>query len=164
MVHWPSCSKRRRFRLALRAIFLAFGLVSGYVASILVQERFYFWGILPIGLLVLSALAEFVVADILTETLYPTRTQAILDRLEENLRAYHDRIRDAIDRSIQSLSGCNRIAVSGTFHLRVELYSSYDDAAERALLQVVGDSGEGNTVFRSDVDNLSSSAEPAFSC
>ena len=27
-----------------------------------------------------------------------------------------------------------------------------------------GDSGEGNTVFRSDVDNLSSSAEPAFSC
>jgi len=141
MALWRALSERRRFRLALRAGCLLFGLVAGFVTSILVQERLYMWSILPTAVLIFAALAEFVLADILADRIYPARTQAILDNLEENLRQYDERIRGAIDRSIQSLTACNRRAVSGTFHLRVDLYSSFGDDSEEALVQVIDYSG-----------------------
>lgn len=138
---WSAVPKRRRLRLGLRALFLILGLIGAYATSVLVQEKCYWWGGLTTGLVILTAIAEFVLADILTDRIYPVRTQAVLERLENDLRGYHDRIRGAIERCIQSLAACNHTAVSGTFHLKVDLYSPYNDEAEQALVQVVDYSG-----------------------
>jgi len=42
--------------------------------------------------------------------------------------------------------------------------AAVEEAIAEAARMVRGDSGEGNILFRSDVDNLSSSAKPALPC
>jgi hypothetical protein len=133
--------RRKRFRLWLRVVLLAVGILAAFASSILVQEREYQLAAIPICLVLLASLAEFVLADILTESLYPARTAAILEKLEANLLTYHDRIRKSIDGAIQSLRACDTTRVSGTLHLKVELYSSSGDESELALVQVTEYSG-----------------------
>jgi hypothetical protein len=134
-------SDRKRFRLKLRAVFIFIGVVAGYLTSLLLEQHFYYWSLIPAVLLIVAAFAEFVFADILTESKYPARTQALLDKLDRNLQEYHERIRQSIDRAIRSLNACDNSRVSGTFHLVVELYVGDGHESEEALLQIAAYSG-----------------------
>jgi len=141
MMRISDLPRRKTFRLGFRAVFIAVGILSAFASAILVQEKEYQLASLPISLVLLASLAEFVLADILTESLYPARTTAILEKLEANLLTYHDRIRKSIDGAIHSLRACDTTRVSGTLHLKVELYSSSGDEWELALVQVTEYSG-----------------------
>jgi hypothetical protein len=134
-------SDRKRFRLGLRAAFISVGVVAAYLTSLLLERGSYHWSVVPAVLVLLASIAEFVIADILTESIYPARTQALLDRLEANLQEYQERIRQSVDRSIGSLKACDTARVSGTFHLVVELYSVDSPGSEEALVQVTAYSG-----------------------
>ena len=142
MISFSDVPRRMRFRLTLRASCVGSGIIAGFIASILIHEEQYYWAILPASFVLLAALLEFVLADILTESRYPARTKAILDKLEVNLRKFHDPIVEAIDRGIQTLRGCDRTKVSGAFHLKVNLYSPSADEEEPALVQVTDYSGK----------------------
>lgn len=135
--------RRRIYRLRLRAAFLASGLIAAFVTSILLEEKAYVWAIMPAVLVMTATLAEFVLADALTERRYPARTEEILDKLEANVLVVHDQIIASIDGAIDTLRGCDRSKVSGTFHLLVELYSSAEEESEwePALVQVTKYSG-----------------------
>jgi len=141
MLSLPELPKPTKFRLLLRCIAVIVGVFAAFIASVLVQENLYMWAVLPTTILLLAALGEFVLADVLTEKLYPATTAAILSRLEENLRGYHDRIRDSIARAIGSLKGCDRSQISGTFHLKVDVFITLGGVSEPALVQVVDYSG-----------------------
>jgi hypothetical protein len=141
MLIFSDLPKRKRFRLKLRVLFLVVGIIAAFITSILFEEKHYYWAILPGSFILLASLAEFVLADILTESLYPANTQTLLQKLESNLQGAHDKIRDSIARAIGSLRACDVTKVSGTFHLKVELYSSAGDESESALVQVTDYSG-----------------------
>ncbi len=132
---------RKKFRLRLRAVFLVTGVSAAFISSVLLQEKEYSWAILPASFVLLASFAEFVLADILTESRYPARTVRILDKLEANVRRFHGRIRDSIGKAIQSLRACDKTKVSGTLHLKVELYPPSGDESEPALVQVTDYSG-----------------------
>jgi hypothetical protein len=117
------------------------GVVAGYLTSLLIERDCGLWSLVPAVFVLLAALAEFVLADILTESKYPARTQVLLEKLDRNLQEYHVRIRQSIDHAIRSLSACDSTRVSGTFHLVVELYSADGDESEEALLQIEAYSG-----------------------
>lgn len=137
----PEISDRKKFRLKLRVTSIVIGVIAAYLTSLLLERSDYWWSLLPAAFVLFASLAEFVVADILTESKYPARTQALLDDLDENLQEYHDRIRRSIEHAIGSLQACDSRRVSGTFHLVVDLYSSDGNGAEEALLQVTAYSG-----------------------
>jgi len=132
---------RKRFRLILRAIFITVGVVGAFVTSALLENKAFTWAIVPASFVLLASMAEFVLADVLTERRYPASTEGLLQRLEANLRGVHDPLLDSISGAIQSLRACDIRRVSGTFHLKVELYSQDGDEAEPALVQVTDYSG-----------------------
>jgi hypothetical protein len=140
MLQLAEMSRRKKFRLKLRVGSILVGVVAAYVASLLLERGEFAWSVAPASLVLLASLLEFVAADILTESKYPARTQALLDKLEENLQQYDERIRQSIADAIASLKACDNKRVSGTFHLVVERYSA-DDEPEDALLQVTVYSG-----------------------
>jgi GAF domain-containing protein len=105
------------------------------------EQHYYYWSVLPAVFVFVAAFSEFVFADVLTESKYPARTQALLDKLDRHLQEYHERIRQSIDRTISSLGACDSARVSGTFHLVVELYSADGNESEEALLQIAAYSG-----------------------
>jgi GAF domain-containing protein len=134
-------SARKRFRLRLRALFIIVGVVAGYVTSLLLELHYDLWSAVSALFVLIAALGEFVAADILTESRYPARTQALLEKLEENLQEYHERIRESIDRAIRTLNACDSSRVSGTFHLVVDLFTADGDESEEALLQIAAYAG-----------------------
>jgi hypothetical protein len=137
MLTLPTLAKPAKFRLTLRGAFLLFGAAAAFTASVFSELHSFGWAGLFAAFVLLAALGEFVVADVLSEKLYPTSTANILRKLEQDLSLYYDRINHSIDGAIASLSGCDRSVVSGTFHLRVLLYSATASALEEALVQVV---------------------------
>jgi hypothetical protein len=136
MLSFIDIPQRKKFRLKLRAWFLCFGVIAAFLTSVLIDKGKYYWAILPASFVLLASLAEFVLADILTESLYPASTQTILQKLESNLRDTHDKILESIRKAITSLRACDITKVSGTFHLKAELYSYSGDESEPALVQV----------------------------
>ena len=142
MLRIADIPRRKRFRLRWRAIAIFAVVFAGFFASIYVQENQYSMALLAASVVLLGSLIEFVFADIVTDQLYPARTQGLLDRLEHDLRAYHDRIRETIGDVIKELRGCDQSRVSGTFHLVVEQFLVSDDGVEEALVQVTDYSGQ----------------------
>jgi len=132
---------RKRFRLGLRAFLILAGIAGALAASILVEENHYVWALLATLLVSVAALAEFVLADVVTERLYPASTATILEKLESNLRTYHDRIVESIGKAIDSLASCDKTKVSGTVHLKVDLYSQSGGELEPGLVQITEYSG-----------------------
>jgi len=133
--------KPKRFRLAVRATAIFIGGIAAFAASCLIQENLYLWALLPSFVVLAASLAEFVVADVLTDARYPPETSAMLMRLEQDLKGYHERIHVAIQRLIRSLEGCDCSLVSGTFHLLVTLYPTGGPTNDQVLIQVVDYSG-----------------------
>jgi len=144
MLSLADIPKRKLFRLKLRVIAIAVGVIAALVMSILVQEEYYYWAFVPVAFIILASLAEFVIADILTEKIYPARTEDLLEKLESRFREYHDRTRETISKTIGAMRACDKSRISGVFHLVVDLYPSISigDKPERALVQVTNYSGD----------------------
>lgn len=142
MSWFSSIPRRRRFRIFIRGISLIGGVLAAFVASILFEEKLYWWATLPTLIVLFAAIVEFVVGDILTERKFPARTEAILERYGEKLRDVHDELLSQLRLAIQSLRGCDANKVNGTVHLVVELFSALGDASEDAFVQITSYSGE----------------------
>lgn len=132
---------RKRFRVLVRSVSLLFGITGAFVASILLEKGQYWWSGLPAFIVLVATFAEFVLGDILTDRRYPARTALLLERLETKLQLCSEQIGEHIDRAIDSLQGCDRGRVSGTFHLVVDLYSPIDEEPEPAFFQVIDYAG-----------------------
>jgi GAF domain-containing protein len=128
--------RRKKFRLEMRAIFLTIGIIAAFVTSILLKKEVYVWAGLFTFVFLLTSLAEFVLADVLTEKRYPSQTENILEKLEDHLQGVQYQILNCIGKSIESMRGCDKSRISGTFHLVVDIYSQRGDDSEPALVQL----------------------------
>lgn len=142
LLQFNEIPKRKRFRLGWRAFAIVVAVFAGFLTSICIEEKEYGNATWTAAVLLVATLLEFVVADILTDHRYPSRTQNTLDRLERDLRAYHDRIRKVIADAILNFRGCDTKLVSGTFHLVLDQFLSSGDGVEEALVQVTDYSGQ----------------------
>ena len=135
-------SPRKRFRISIRAAFLVIAGVAAFAASVLIQEKLYWWATLPTLVVLVAAIVEFVFGDVLTERLYPARTEAILQNYESKLRNVHDQLLAQLNLAIQSLRGCDTNRVNGTLHLLVDLFSATGESSEHAFVQITSYSGQ----------------------
>ena len=140
MLRFDEISQRRKFRLWVRAICLSLGLLGAFVAS-LWQDDHIGWSVVALSGVIVLGLIEFIVADILTDNLYPASTQRLLDDLEKNLGPCHEHIKESLTIAIKSLRACDVDRVSGAFHLVVDLYEHDGIKSKKALLQVTDYSG-----------------------
>jgi len=135
-------SPRKKFRAKLRIAFIVLAAVSTYFISYLFEEQEYCWAIIPFSLILLISIAEFVVADIITDRKYPRKTEMILDRLEAKIADCENHMRHIIDGIINQLNTNKKDDISGTFHLKVDLYyDTFLDDTETALVQLIKYSG-----------------------
>jgi hypothetical protein len=141
MFSWKEIPEPKRFRLSIRMALIIAAAVGGFAISVLLEEHHYYWALLPGVAVFLASAGEFVLADLVTDARFPPETSAAIAKLEANLKGYHDRIQTPIQRVIEALRGCDRTAVSGTFHLLVNVYPSGSMSQESALIQIVDYSG-----------------------
>ncbi len=64
---WSSIPRRKRYRIKIRAVILIVGVAATYTASVFFEENLYWWAILPTIVILIAAVVEFVLADVLTE-------------------------------------------------------------------------------------------------
>lgn len=133
--------EKKRFRLRLRAEAIFSAVLSGFLTSVFIQDGEYGRATMTAVCLLAATLLEFVAADILTDHRYPKKTRVALDRLERDLRIYHDKILSMIGDVISSLRGCDISLVSGTFHLVLDQFQESGEGVEEALVQVTDYSG-----------------------
>ena len=78
-------SPRKRFRLLLRAIFLTIGGLAGYSLSVFLQMNNYGLATICAAVTLAATYGEFIVADVITESRYPSRTEYLLGKLKAKL-------------------------------------------------------------------------------
>lgn len=144
---FPSISPWRLFRLRVRFWFLFVGLLSAFVASVLIQDGRYEWAFWVALAAIASSLFELVVGDLWARRRYPASTQTLLERLEINFDRVNQHVPEFVRQLIDSLRGCDSARVSGTVHLRVPLYTVSGDS-EEALVQLTGYTGAGGRPWR----------------
>ena len=131
-------SRRKRYRMRFRFGAIMVATVSTFFASIYFEEQLYNWALIPMTVLLIVSVSEFVFADIITDRKYPKRTGDILERLERCLHDFEKHITDSINDVIQNLDVTDKTKVTGTFHLEVEKYTDgSSDDTESALVQIV---------------------------
>lgn len=137
MINWRDISMRKKYRLGLRALFLSVGVLMVFITSIFLEEKNYYLAAGFTFIALVATLAEFGLADIIIDEKYPAKTADILKRLEEHLgQSKEELIKSIIAEAIQSMRGCDRSQISGTFHLKVDIYSEDGDKYEPAYVQV----------------------------
>lgn len=136
MLLLSSIPRRKRFRISIRAVFIVVTGIATYTASILFEEKLYLWAAIPAVLILIMAIIDFVLGDVLTEKRYPVRTEAILGNYENKVQNVHNQLLGQLDAAIKSLKGCDPTKVNGTLHLLVELFSPRDDSSDHAFVQV----------------------------
>jgi hypothetical protein len=128
---------RRQFRLTLRGIAIFLVVSSGYAIGLLIQVGEFKWSILPMGILLIASITEFVLGDYITEKNYPIETEEKLDLLERQLGARAvQSISDKLNRIIQSFRACDVGKVSGTVHVSIALTPSAEHKDRFGLLQL----------------------------
>jgi len=137
-----SITRRKRFRISIRAASLIAGAFATYAVSVLFEEQFYFLAIIPTFIILTAAIVEFVFGDVWTENRYPTRTEATLENYENKVQNVHNSLLAQLNTAIQSLKGCDLSKVNGTLHLLVELFSPTDDLSEHAYVQITSYTGQ----------------------
>jgi hypothetical protein len=138
---WPLFHPRFRLRIALRVIFIVGASIAGYTAAILFEEKLYSWATWPTAVILLIAIAEFVVADFVVDRFFPASTVALLRKLDKDLHSFHDQLRWCVGDAISELRASDPANCSGTIHLLVEVFSAVDGAPEPALVQIVNYAG-----------------------
>jgi hypothetical protein len=76
-------SPRKRFRTKIRIGFIVSAALLTYWISYLFEEHKYGCAVIPFSLILLISLAEFVVADILTDRRYPKEQKLFLINLKQ---------------------------------------------------------------------------------
>jgi hypothetical protein len=127
----------RSFRLSLRFVAIFVGLYSAFRVAILIQQGHFepaeFWHIAVI----LAAIGEFILADVLADHSFPFDTERKLALMERRLgQNAIDAITRELRETISQLRGCNRELVSATVHLVVELAPTTDHRFRQGLLQL----------------------------
>lgn len=75
--------------------------------------------------------------DVLTEKIYPARTEKILADLDEKTPKIERKLSDELDSARNALKGCDIDQVSITLHLKVSIYSTVDESSEDAFIQII---------------------------
>lgn len=131
-------SKRRRFRMTFRLAAIVIASLTTFIVSVLLEERMYYWAMVPMSIILLVSIMEFIIADIITDRKFPKRTADILDKLEFRLHAHEEHISSAINTVIQNSNAAHKDRISGTFHLEVDKYlDGWSDETESGLVQVI---------------------------
>jgi len=113
---------RDQHRLRIRGWALLIGASFGFLAAIAMQEEQYGLALRLALPAFACSLVEFVAGDLWTEKYYPARTAAVLNILAEKRATYHDEILRQLKTIKSQLKGCNPDSVSGTVHLKIEVY------------------------------------------
>jgi hypothetical protein len=109
------------------------------------------WSILPFVFVILSAVLEFVAADMLAESAFPFATEQKLLKMEEQLGSDAiNRISSRLSRAINQFRACDKSQVSATVHLLVELNDDVNPENRSGLIQLTNYVGpHGGTKGRS---------------
>jgi GAF domain len=128
---------QRRFRLSLRLVALAVGLVAGFWMSVSIQVLDIDSALKWLGWVAAAATVEFVVADVLAEVSFPYDTERKLALLEKRLgRTVIKTIASRLEQAIQDLRGCDASLVSATVHVITDLNATADQRVRYGLLQL----------------------------
>lgn len=127
----------RTLRLTIRLQTLLVGLVSGYCVSFFMKKERFDLSLAAFGCLIVAAVLEFVVADILAERAFPYETEQKLLKMERQLGADAiNRISERLMRAIDVFSGCEQSRISATVHVLVSLSGPTDHKFQSGLLQL----------------------------
>jgi GAF domain len=86
---------------------------------------------------ILTAVVEFVLADVLADRSFPFDTERKLALMEKRIGAkVIEEISDLLSKTIGEFRGCNNSMVSATVHIVAELTSTADQRIRKGLLQL----------------------------
>lgn len=130
--------QRQRYRVRARLGAILIAAIGAYVFALLIQERLYWWALLPALLLAIATIAEFIVTDILLDRRFQADSAALLKRLREKLDTtpIHNEIIDALNGCVRNFRGCDPSLVSSTLHLRVDVLADSGSDVVPSLIQV----------------------------
>lgn len=122
--------------------------------SIHVGKNQYDISAIPMIIIIIASIFEFIVADILTDKKYPKHTEQLLSILKPSISEIDEQIKNYIREAIGGFKYCNKEAIGGTFHLRIDLFDFYDnkevEGQQEGLLQItdyIGNPGGANWRF-----------------
>ena len=128
---------QRQFRLTFRGLTICVGACCGFAISVLTELHWFWWATVPFALLVLAAIAEFVLGDQLAEYSYPIDTERKLRLLEHQLGIVAvQTLTEKLQRTIAAFQACDTGRISGTVHIIVELAPSPEARVRFGLLQL----------------------------
>lgn len=133
--------RHRWLRTLFRLVLILFAGFCGYFASF--EFESHNWGAAAFWMAYLTgtALVEFVLADFITEQVFPPSTIAVIQRLEARLVDANESIQVQVENAIDSLRGCDKSLVSGSVHLLIHVYDANDEV-EPAFVQIVDYQGQ----------------------
>ena len=127
----------RSFRLSLRFVTLIFGLIFALkVWEAIHDGRYHLAEAWHFGVMI-TAIIEFVFADVLADHSFPYDTERKLALMERRLGANAIRvISQRISEEISQFRGCDTSKISATVHIVAELSATADQRVRMGLLQL----------------------------
>jgi len=129
-------SPRKRLKIIIRFIAILIAFAGTFFAAINIQKFEFRIAFFFSLLVVLASIIEFIISDILTEKIYPLRTQQLFNTLELKLARVRDGVITKLREAVENLKGCDKNHVNVTVHLKVNFFSSIDDKIETGLVQL----------------------------
>lgn len=127
----------RSFRLTIRAMALAIGLLSAFYVSKTMEMQDFKTAFYIYLIVCTTAFVEFVLADVLADRSFPFDTERKLALMEKRLGANAiDTITNRIKETIEQFRGCDKTHISGAVHVVAELTSTADQRVREGLLQL----------------------------
>lgn len=139
-------SPRKRLTIGIRFVAISIAFAGTYLAAIYIQKSEFTIAFYFALLILLASIIEFLIRDILTEKIYPIRTQQLFNTLELKLARIRYGVMEKLREAVEDLKGCNKNHVNATVHLKVNFFSSIDDKIETGLTQLTDYYGNSSGV------------------
>lgn len=130
-------NKRKRRRFLYRGLSILIGFVALFFMTLLMELNKFYLAAIPGVLALLAAVFEFIVAEVLVERKYPSRTEKIIQAIDEKLEDLSSKLIGVILETIKEFEACNREMINATIHLKVETFVSDGDGKVDSFLQIL---------------------------
>lgn len=128
---------RRSFRLTIRAFAIIIGLFTVFFVNVNLGIGDFDTALHLYFIVVVIAILELVLADVLADQSFPFDTERKLALMENRLGAdIIQTISNRLSETIKDFRGCDRSSISGTVHIIAELNSTSDKRTREGLLQL----------------------------
>ncbi|KAB2879060.1 hypothetical protein F9K33_10795 [bacterium] len=105
--------------------------------SVLLEERLYYYAMIPGGCALIFTLFEFVFGEMIVEKSYPSETRKIMDAVDKMPEEVSNGLLNCLKTVIEDLRGCDKTLVLATIHLKVNVTISKEDRIQVfGLLQI----------------------------